>query len=128
VGPSSTPEPDEPFPFTADHDPVAERAERGPLRRQDAIAGAVLLVVAGVVAGISAAAAVLMLLVAADLGAFVALVGPAAAVLAGVIVVLVRVRGRQRAWPFAVGALVLALLVAVLAAVWWAADANLLGQ
>jgi hypothetical protein len=128
VGPSSTPDPDELFPFTADHDPVAERADRGPLRRPDAIASAIVLVVAGVIAGVSAAVAVLMLFVAADLGAFVALVGPAAAVLAGVITVLVRVRQRQRSWPFAAGALVLALLVAVLAAVWWAADANLLGQ
>jgi uncharacterized membrane protein (UPF0136 family) len=124
-GPDSPEPDDELFPFAADHDPVAERAERGPLNRRDAIVSAVLLVVAGVTAGISAAIAVLMLLVAADIGAFLALVGPAALVLAGVVVVLVRTRARQRSWPFAAIALALALLVAVLAPVWWAADAHL---
>jgi hypothetical protein len=121
---AGSPDPDA-FPFPADHDPAAERAARGPFPRRDAIASAVLLVAGGLIAGGAAAVGVLMILVAADPGALLAFAGPAVVVVAAVVAVILRVRSRRRAWPFAAAALGLALVLAAVGAIWWAADAHL---
>lgn len=113
------------FPFEPNHDVVAERRARGPVARGDLIATIVLIVVGAIAVGVCGAAGLLMLTLSLNAGGGVVVLVPAVVFLAGLVVALLRLRSRKRAWPAPAITLGVIALAAGLGTLWWTTSSGL---
>lgn len=113
------------FPFEPNHDVAAERRARGPITRGDLIATVVLIVVGGVAVGVCGAVGLLMLTLSVNPGGGVVTLLPLVVFLAGLVLALLRLRARRRAWPVPAATIALIAIVAVAGTAWWTAASGL---